>query len=134
MSTEITNISNFLKKVDINSTKILSNTENTLTTLNLLLGYMAVEFFEVKKSLANVSLLFNYQMEFDRNLTTERFNFNNSQWNKTGTRVREIVHILVAQQQQLKLLLIALVSLNAILITLMPFCVSGRCCYFCRKV
>ena len=117
LSTEMVNISNFLKKVDINNTKILSNTENTLTALNFLLGYMAVEFFEVKKSLANVSLLFYYQLEFDRNLTTVRFNFHNSQWNKTGTGVGEIVHILTAQQQQLKLLLIALVSLNTILIT-----------------
>ena len=118
----------------MNNTKILSNTNDALTALNFLLGYMTVEFSEIKKSLVNVSLLYNHQIEFDRNLTTERFNFHNSQWNKTSTGVGEIEHILVAQQQQLKLLLIALVSMNAILVSLILFCVSGVCCYCCRKV
>ena len=134
LSLEMVNISNFLKQIDINNTNILSNTETTLTALNFLLGYMTVEFFDVKKSLANVSLLFNYQLEFDRNLTSERFNFHNSQWNKTGTGVEEIIYILTAQQHQLKLLLITLVSLNLILVTLILFCAGGGCCYFCRKV
>ena len=134
LTTEMTNVGNFFKKADMNNTKILSNTENTLTALNFLLGYMAVEFSEIKKSMVNGFLLYNYQIEFDRNLTTERFNFHNSQWNKTSTGVVEIVHILLAQQQQHKLLLIPLISLNAILISLILFCVSGACCYCCRKV
>ena len=128
------NMSNFLKKVDMNNTKVLSNTNDALTMLNFLFGYMTVEFVEIKKSLVNVSLLNNFQIEFDRNLTAEQFIFHNSQWNKTNADVDEIKNIFIAQQQQLKLLLLAVVSINVILLSIILLCVSGACIYSCRKV